>query len=310
VQIKDLERALAVKNATLKTRFPGCTLFRCNTGFEELNENIMQRPSDSPRLNSLEGRLIAWAQMTEVACATTEQIEAALRLSQTTARKLLSSLAGRGLILQLQRGLYLIPDKLPPSGRWQPPAELAVWHYMRFKSASWQETGPAAFQHYGLSTQLSNQLMVYNDQVSGKRCFGRLEVRFIKTPKKRLGHTQSVPLPAYPMAERRLGTLPRVVFDAIYDDRRFATLPRAYGWIAERKTDNAFLVELVNCALEHGNVATQRRLGWALDLHGAKENHWQRLKRAIKPTSSYIPVDPRRPAQGRINKRWGVLDNG
>jgi len=265
------------------------------------------------RLSGKEAQLLAWAQMRELRCVGRETLQQALRLSSTEASKLLARMNRRGLIVQLQRGLYLLPAKLPPGGRWQPQAETALYYYLQHKEACWQETGPGAFQWHGLSEQMANVLTVYNDCVSDTRRFGKQEVRLIKVPANRLGHARILSLKGEEPVERRIGSLARVVFDAVYDHSRFGTLPRAYQWIGERAKEAGFVDELVACALEHGNVATCRRIGWVLDTSGctgALGRATNRLAKTLRSTQSAIAVDPTRPARGKINRKWGVVENG
>jgi hypothetical protein len=179
-----------------------------------------------------------------------------------------------GLIIQLARGLYLLPDKLPPGGRWQPPVELAIWHYMQDKQAQWQETGLGAFNVHGLSKQIANVTTVYNDMVSARRRFGTLDVVFIKIGASRLGHFSTIEITAGKPECRKVGTLARVVFDAIYDYTRFNSIPSAYRWIEARKDDEKLITELAHCAVAYGNVSTCRRIGWLLERIGVPESIW------------------------------------
>jgi predicted transcriptional regulator of viral defense system len=261
------------------------------------------------RLTPLEGRLLAWAQMREVRCADSERIRTELRLSPKVSRELLDKMNRRGLLVQLQRGLYLIPDKLPPGGTWQPSAEVAIFYFLSYKKARWQETGPGVFQYHGLSEQLANQSFVYNNKVSATRKFGQLEVQFIKVPSSRLGKFVEIHLKGEPLALRRIASLPRAVFDAIYDYNRFGSMSRVLTWIENRHSDPGFIKELIDCAIEHGNVASRRRIGWILSSCGVGKQSLRALQTSLGPTRSYIPMDPGKPSRGRINKEWGVLDN-
>ena len=265
--------------------------------------------ASSLRLTPLEGRLMAWAQMREVRCADSGRVQTELRLSPKVSRELLDKMNRRGLIVQLQRGLYLIPEKLPPGGTWQPSAELGIFYFLSYKKAQWQETGPGIFQYRGLSEQLANRSIVYNDKVSATRTFGRLEVQFIKVPSSRLGKYEEIPLKGEPPAFRRIASLPRVVFDAVYDYKRFGSMSRAFTWIERRILDSGFVKELIDCAIKHGNVASRRRIGWILSSCGVGNKSLRALEKELRPTRSYIPVDPGKPSRGKINKEWGVLDN-
>ena len=260
-------------------------------------------------IGPLQTRLLSWSQMTGQQCVRTQSVVDALRVSSIRASELLDRMARDGLAVQLKRGLYLLPEKLPPGGRWQPPVELAVWHYLQAVQATWQETGAAAFNHYGLSEQIANVAIVYNNKVSGQRSFGKLDAVFIKVDSTRLGNIVETELAPNRPERRKIGTLARVVSDSIYDYSRFGTLPKAYRWIWERRNDSAFLRELVECVLRYGNVASRRRIGWLLEKGAVKSRIWAPLKKSLQSSTAFIPLDPTRPAKGRTNRIWGVVEN-
>lgn len=261
------------------------------------------------QLGPHQSRLLSWSQMTGEICVKTNTVANAIRLPLERTYELLDRMARDGIIIQLARGLYLLPEKLPPGGLWQPPAEVAIWYYMQSKEAQWQETGLGVFNHYGLIEQVSNVVIVYNNKVSDRRFFGKLEVIFIKVNQDRLGSAKEKEILSGKPERQKIATLARAIFDAVYDYSRFRTLPTAYSWIAERKTDTDFLNELVKCSIKYGNVATNRRLGWLLQYLVIPENIWLPLKKSLKKSSSYIPVDPSQIAQGSTNKNWGVIEN-
>lgn len=257
----------------------------------------------------LESRLLSWSQMTGQQCVPTSKVSETLRIPPGRVSRLFDRMARDGVAIQLTRGLYLLPEKLPPGGRWQPPVETALWHYLEAKQAKWQETGLAAFNHYGLSEQVANVVTVYNDKVSDRRFFGKLEAVFIKVKADRLGSAIEQEIIQGKPERRRIGTLARVVLDAVYDYSRFGPLPTAYRWIEERKTDKQFLADLVQCTTKYGNVASSRRIGWLLESLGVPERVWFPLKKALKKSSAFIPLDPGQPVKGATNKKWGVVEN-
>lgn len=263
----------------------------------------------SPRIGPLESRLLGWSQMVGRTCVRTAEVAETLRVSPKRASELLDRMARDGRVIQLQRGLYLLPEKLPPGGRWQPPAVVALWHFLEARGAVWQETGPNAFNYYGLTEQLSNETFAYNDKVSGRRCFGRLPVTLIKVSRKRLGHAAVVKIGQDRVERRRIGSLPRVVFDAVYDYKRFGTLPKAYDWIRQRRDSEEFLSGLIRCCTKYGNMAASRRVGWLLDSLEVEDATLRPLAKMVTDSSAYIPLDPYRPARGSRNRRWGIVDN-
>ncbi|MFA5265711.1 MAG: type IV toxin-antitoxin system AbiEi family antitoxin domain-containing protein [Opitutaceae bacterium] len=275
-------------------------------GSQVIRNNVQK---SSWELGPLESRLLSWSQMTGEGCVRTSEVAAALRMPLSRTYELLGRMAQSGIVIQLARGLYLLPEKLPPGGRWQPPIELALWFYLQAKGARWQETGLMAFNRYGLSEQAANVATVYNDKVSGRRRFGKLEAVFIKVDGSRLGDFADEEIASGIPQRRRIGTLARVVLDAVYDYSRFGSLPNAYRWIAARREDARFCGELVRCANQYGNVASRRRIGWLLERIGVAERIWTPLRKSLKKSSAFIPVDPSRPARGATNSVWGVVEN-
>ena len=258
---------------------------------------------------ALEGQLLSWAQMTGTLCASNTQIMESLRLNPIQCRKLLDRMNRRGTIIQLKRGLYLLPQKLPPGGKWQPSPEVAIWYYMTSLGATWQETGPAAFNYYGLTEQVSNTTTVYNDKVSQTRKFGRLSVDFIKVAPARLGEIVEIAGSKDAVEKRRIGSFARIVMDAVYDYNRFGTLPKAYEWIAERKADKALIQSLVSCMIKSGNIASCRRIGWLLDRLDVDEKLITPIKNNLNASVYFIPADPAAPGKGRTNAVWNITEN-
>src|SRR5262249_44686945 len=78
------------------------------------------------RLGRLEAQLIAYCQSRGQSLITAGDLVLALRWTPEQERKVLSQLARKGLIARVRRGLYLVPSRLPVSGRWNPGEALAL----------------------------------------------------------------------------------------------------------------------------------------------------------------------------------------
>jgi hypothetical protein len=50
-------------------------------------------------------------------------------------------------------------------------------------------------------------------------------------------------------------------------------------------------------------------MGVLLERAGVNAMLLRKLERALQPTSSLIPWLPHAPKRGRINRRWGVVEN-
>lgn len=260
------------------------------------------------RLGPLEAKFFSWAQMRRLEIVRTGDLVRALKMTPQQEADLFKNMKRRGRVVQLQRGLYLVPPRLPPGGKWAPSPLFVVSALMREIQASYQITGLAAFNFHGLSTQMPVETSIYNTALSGRRVIAGLSFLFMKVSEETLGAAQPVEIKGTDSIAL-IGSLPRTVFDGIYDFSRFGTLPQAYDWIAERRNDKAFIKGLVDITIRYGNVSTRRRLGCWLEMLKVERTFVGRLLRSVKATQSFIPLVPARKGGGATNSKWGVLVN-
>ena len=259
-------------------------------------------------LGKLETQFFAFIQAEGLLKVRTGDLTRGLGLGAVQERKLLSRLCRAGLIARVRRGLYLVPSRIPPGGKWSPGEFLALSALMDDQDARYQLCGPSAFGRYGWDDQVPNRVYAYNNRVSGDRRIGPLEFSLIHVADQRLGGTEAVKTPEgitifYSSRARSL-------MDAVCDWSRFNTLPRAYGWIrAELARDGSLARKLIDMSLRHGNQGTLRRIGKLLETEGAPQPLLRKLEKAIRRSSSLIPWIPTRPKRGRADKRWGVIFN-
>jgi predicted transcriptional regulator of viral defense system len=102
----------------------------------------------------------------------------------------------------------------------------------------------------------------------------------------------------------------RTLIDSVYDWARFNSLPRGYDWIrTEIAAKRVSMDELTKITLKYGDIGTIRRVGFLLEQEGATASLLSKLERALSPSTSLIPWIPRSPKRGKLNRRWGILQN-
>jgi predicted transcriptional regulator of viral defense system len=224
----------------------------------------------------------------------------ALGLSSGHAIALLHRLAAAGWLARARRGLYAIVDPATGQPRAHPfaigaalarPAAISHW---------------SALQHWGLTTQLPAVVTLSTPKratpprvaIAG----ARYEIVTIAA-RRWFGVTQAW------VDERHAVAIfepERALLDAFHHFHIFGSLSTALELLEERH-DALDLERLVAYAarLEIGAVA--KRLGWALERLGAGETLLAPLRAC--PGRGDIPLDPRRPARGRHNSAWGVIEN-
>lgn len=263
------------------------------------------------QLGPLETKFFSWIQSRQLNKVRTGDLVKAFDLSKQQEADLFKNMSRSGLIVKLIRGLYLVPLRLPPGGKWTPSPFLMIDVLMKELKSKYQITGLVAFNFHRLDQQVPIETAIYNTVLSGRKQMGRLSFLFIKVTTDRLGGEQILESPGIDgkSISTPISSFPRAVFDAIYDYSRFNTLPRAYDWVYDRRKDKAFLETLVQMAIQYGNVSTLRRIGCLFELFKIDSNLVRMLERSIKKTKSFIPLIPTEKPSGKVSSRWGVLIN-
>ena len=257
--------------------------------------------------HSLQFKFLSWAQNLGKTVVRSGDAQAALKISKMQEAKLFYSLRKNGMITRVMRGLYLVPSILPPGGRASPSKYVVLDLLMKeIDATAYQVTGWGVFNSYGLDSQISAQTDIYNDKLSAEKKLADQNFRFIKVDSRRLGYTKDFRVEDVTV---RYSSLPRAVFDAIYDYERFGSLPIAYQWLKSRAKNKKFMSEFIEITLKLANVSTLRRVGYTLEeAHYSPESVARILKR-LQKTSGFIPLDPSRPMRGRTNTKWGIITN-
>jgi len=259
-------------------------------------------------LGKTASHFFAYVQMRRLQTVRTGELVPGLGITPQQERELLSRLARRNLIARVRRGLYLVPSRLPPGGKWSPSDFQALTALIEDQSGRYQVCGPNAFYRYGWHNQVPNRLYAYNNCITGDRKVGSVAMTLIKLTDERLGETEIVKTPDG--IDAIYSSRVRSLVDAVYDWSRFNSLPQGYDWIrAELTRDQEVSVELVGVALQYGNVGTLRRLGKLLELEGAKDSILRKLESKLKTSSALIPWVPTLPKRGTVDRRWGVVVN-
>ncbi len=259
-------------------------------------------------IGSLEIRCLAFTQRRAKRTLITGDLVTGLGLTDDQERKVLSRLAKKGMIARVRRGLYITPTRLTGGGRWSPGEAVALDTLMRDRDGRYQISGPNAFYRYGWTEQIPNRIYAYNNRISGERTIGVSEFTLIKVPDDRLGGVEILRDPDG--IDVVYASKAQAIVDAVVDWTRFDGLPRALTWIRQEiKKDDSFAVELVDVALQFGNQGSIRRIGYSLEIEDAPVRLVDRLEKEIQSSSSLIPWNPRNPKRGKIQKRWGIVDN-
>ena len=261
------------------------------------------------KLGALEMQLLSYAQLRKKDILALGELGPVVGIKKKQERELFSRMSRAGMIIRLNKGVYLVPSRMPAGGRWTVSGYYILSKLMEVIKGRYQISGPSAFNFYGFDDQVPNRIYVYNDRIFGEKEIGGTDFVFIKTDVKRLGSTKSLKTPDGINAV--MVTKTRALVDAVYDWSRYNTLPRAYGWIAETlKRDPDVTDKLIDDTLKYSNKGTTKRIGYLLAQLGIVDDRLSKMKRQLGPARSLIPWIPGLDAKGSINKEWGLIING
>ncbi len=262
------------------------------------------------RISPLETKVLAWSQLNKQRIVRSGELVKILAINSQQEEKLLLRMYRSGLILRINKGLYLLPGTIP-TAPWSASEYFLLSILMEELDAKYQVTGLAAFNFHKLSTQVPNQITVYNTKISGVRTIGIVDFIFIKVNSDRIGDYQEIEVKDFSNTRIvNISSLTRTIVDAIYDYKRFASISDAYDWIKERMGDKNFLKDLIHVTLNFSNIATCRRIGYFLEFNNVNPRLVNKIHKNLNETSSFIPILPELVNKGKINRRWGIRING
>ena len=262
-------------------------------------------------LGPWEMQFFAWIQFEKKEEVRTGDLVKAMNLSPKQEADLLYNLSSNGIIFQLERGFYLVPKRLPLSGSWSPSPYLIINKYMENVGAKFHISGQAVFNLYGYSDQVSAWFTVYNNKISRKKYFLQYHLDFTKVVSTRLGNIKKAKV--YTEDDKfiwvRYSSPEQALLDAVYDYKKYGTLPVAYEWIARSLKDKKIQAKkLIDVSIKYGNIISQKRIGWVLDQLKISKKIINPLQKKIPNTNFLTPLDPKN-RKGFVNKKWNIIEN-
>jgi len=261
----------------------------------------------SPQLGKLGTAFFALAHIRQFKVVRLGDLQKPLKLNPSQEQQLLKRLTTSGFIIRLTRGVFLVPDKIPPGGYWQPSGYCIVKNLMVLYNAKYYIGGMSAIHFHHLTTQIPNEITVYNNKINGRKTIGVQRLYFIKTESNRLDGAISMKIKNED--EIFISSLARTILDAVQNWRQLGTLPEAYHWIAQNIKEKNLINDLIRLTAEHANIITMRRIGYYLTSAGIKSTRLQPILKRLTSSTGWVKLDPNQPSKGKTNKQWRVIDN-
>ena len=236
---------------------------------------------------------------------------AAMGLSRRHTNMLLHLLAAGGWLTRVKKGLYAVNDSVTRQPKAHPfaigaaivtPSAISHW---------------SALQHWGLTKQvpvtitLSSPTRTFpladETRYVGARpvwIVAGIRYEFIAITKPRFFGVAQIWVDEdsqVPIFDRE-----RALLDAFHHFHIFGSLSIALE-ILETKLPDIDVERLVQYSKQLGIAAVVKRVGWALEQFGVSPDLLEPLR--AYPERGDSPLDPGRPAHGRHNPAWHVIEN-
>jgi len=241
-----------------------------------------------------------------------------IRISESGVGMMLTRLTDAGWIVRLRRGLYAGTGRMPGGVDVHPfaiatavvqPSAISLW---------------SALAHHGMTTQVpqfvsattpkrvSTPSMRKGAQGTKTRSrsgrhrwsVGDVDIKFLQIRRDRFFGFDEVwidRLFRVPIMDRE-----RTIIDLVACPRLFGGLDTALATIDEHVA-SLDIDRLADYAIRYDSKIVAARIGWCLEQVGAAAASLDRLSMHVGPGQQVL--DPTRPARGRRNARWLVLDN-
>lgn len=262
----------------------------------------------NPQLSKLGTAFFAFVQMRRLEIVRLGDLQESLRITSDQEHQLLKRLTRNGFIIRLKAGVFLVPSKIPAGGFWQPNSNYLILKLMDLYNAKYYIGGMSALQYHGLTTQIPNEITLFNDKINGKKIIGSQRFNLIKVKSDKLIGKIIINLKNNE-EKIYIASLAQTILDGVQYWKRLGTLPDAYSWINQNYQKNDFVTELVYLASRTVNIISLRRIGYFLEKLGASQETIKPLRKKLTASKGWIPLDPNRPSQGKTNKQWRIIDN-
>lgn len=254
----------------------------------------------------------ALAEQGRMTFSTTDAQEAAkhLRPPPSNVTLLLHRLARAGLVRRIKRGTYALAATMPGS---QEPHPFVIAMALVNPSAI---SGWSALNHHGLTEQIPQAVTLTTPRrvvtpamrgavrgtASSWEISGQKFAIVTVLPSHFFGYEEAW----FGDSQARVFNRERALLDCFALPRRFGGIAEGLG-ILDEHLKALDLARLVDYAQKYGKASVAKRIGYALELMGTEAAVTKPLRGS--PIRGYQPLDPTRPARGRRNVRWGLIEN-
>ncbi len=255
-------------------------------------------------LNPREREVVARLAYEKVYIITQEQFDKYFKFPKRVREKTLFRLSRKGILRNIKKSVYLYsPLESGPAGSninefLIPP--------VFFQKGNYYIGYATMYNYYGFTDQLFQKMYILNTSLQREKTIGNMQFKMVKISAKKMYGLEKIRIKD---TEVIVSDKERTLVDLVYASQPVGGLKRAFEIFKEQiKSKKIDTGKLIKYALKFPNVATRKRIGFALEQAGLKEKQLGLLLKNVRKTS-LVPLYPSTSRKGRINRKWMVIEN-
>ncbi len=264
----------------------------------------MKKNTIEKYLGPKETEVIARLSYEKVSLFTKEQFDGWFGFDQALRKQIIFRLKRKGILTTIKRGVYFYsPLESGPVGSninefLIPPVFFPKGNYYIGYSTM--------YNYYGFTDQIFQVMYILNTSLQREKTIGNMQFKMVKISAKKMYGLEKIRIKD---TEVIVSDKERTLVDLVYASQPVGGLKRAFEIFKEQiKSKKIDTGKLIKYALKFPNVATRKRIGFALEQAGLKEKQLGLLLKNVRKTS-LVPLYPSTSRKGRINRKWMVIEN-
>jgi len=255
-------------------------------------------------INPREREVVARLAYEKVSIITKEQFDKYFNFPKRVKEKTLFRLKKKGILTAIKRGVYFYsPLESGPAGN---SINEFLVPSIFFPKGNYYIGYSTMYNYYGFTDQIFQTMYVLNTSLQREKIIGNMRFKMIKISARRMYGFEKIKIKD---TEVIVSDKERTLVDMLYFSGPVGGLKRASDILKEQAKDRRIDVrKLIKYAVGFPNVSIRKRIGFALEQAGLRDNMLGSLLNSVEKTS-LVTLYPSKSRKGKINRKWMVIEN-
>lgn len=265
---------------------------------------IIMKNNTMRTLSPRETEIVARLAYEKSTILTTEQFDKLFNFPSLLRNKVVYRLIKKGILKTIKRGIYFYSSlEAGPGGS---NINEFVIPSILFPKGNYYVGYSTMYNYYGFTNQIFQTMHILNTSLQREKTIGNMQFKMVKILANRMYGFEKIRIKD---TEVIVSDKERTLIDLIYAPQPVGGLRKAFEIFKEQiKGKKIDIDKLISYTLKFPNIATIKRIGFALEQAGLNDKQLMPLLKSIKETS-LVTLFPSKSRKGRINKKWVVIEN-